>query len=80
MNKLDPKVKIDIEEILKDLEHYHPRRKGWTWREKPEGGVYKVEKFEFKNMTLPLKNSVPLPAAKYSWSSEPQVRATLTGC
>ncbi|NLV95028.1 MAG: LuxR family transcriptional regulator [Candidatus Riflebacteria bacterium] len=78
MNKLDPKVKIDIEEILKDLEHYHPRRKGWTWREKPEGGVYKVEKFEFKNMTLPLKNSVPLPAAKYFNNIDPQPEPVIT--
>ena len=78
MNKLDPKVKIDIAELLKDLEHYHPRRKGWTWREKPEGGVYKVEKFEFKNMTLPLKNSVPLPAAKYFNNIDPQPEPVIT--
>ena len=37
--KLDPNKKIDIEEILKDLEHYSPRRKGWVWREKLEGGT-----------------------------------------
>ena len=30
--KLDPNKKIDIEEILKDLEHYSPRRKGWALR------------------------------------------------
>ncbi|MQY76753.1 MAG: hypothetical protein GH155_03905, partial [Spirochaeta sp.] len=30
--KLDPDKKIDIKAILKDLEHYRPRRSGWTWR------------------------------------------------
>ena len=27
-----PNTKLNIEEILTDLEHYHPRRKGWTRR------------------------------------------------
>ena len=30
--KLNKSERIDVEEILKDLEHYHPRRRGWTWR------------------------------------------------
>lgn len=25
-----PNTKLNVEEILTDLEHYHPRRKGWT--------------------------------------------------
>ena len=28
--------KIDIVELLKDLDKYEPRRRGWTWREKAE--------------------------------------------
>ena len=28
---LDPHQKMDIEEILKDLDCYRPTRKGWTW-------------------------------------------------
>ncbi len=32
--KLQPNEKINIEEILKDLENYSPKRKGWTWRKK----------------------------------------------
>ena len=31
-DKLNKNVKIDVEEILKDLDQYEPRRKGWTWR------------------------------------------------
>ncbi len=76
-NKLDPKVKLDIENILNDLEHYHPRRKGWTWREEVPGG-YKVNKFHFRDMTKPLTNSVPLPAAKYFDNIDPQPKPVIT--
>lgn len=74
---LDPKKKLDIEEILNNLEDYHPRRKGWTWRQEVPGG-YKVEKFHFKDMTQPLKNSVPLPASKYFNHIDPQPRPVIT--
>ena len=30
--RLDPNDNINVSEILDDLEHYHPRRHGWTWR------------------------------------------------
>ncbi|RCK78339.1 MAG: D-Ornithine 4,5-aminomutase E subunit [Candidatus Ozemobacter sibiricus] len=77
MRELDPKVKIDIEEILQDLEHYRPPRKGWTWREPVPGG-YKVGKFHYKTMTKPLARSVPLPAAKYFDSIDPQPQPVIT--
>ena len=28
--------KLDIENILQDLENYRPKRKGWVWREHEE--------------------------------------------
>ncbi len=28
--RLDPNDNINVSEILDDLEHYHPRRHGWT--------------------------------------------------
>ena len=77
MTKLDPKKKIDIEELLNDLDKYTPPRKGWTWRKEVEGG-YKVGKFHFKDMTEPLKNSVPLPAAKYFDNIDPQPKPVIT--
>ena len=30
---LNKNEKLDVREILKDLEHYEPRRRGWHWRE-----------------------------------------------
>ena len=31
--KLSPEEKLDPREVLRDLETYRPRRKGWSWRE-----------------------------------------------
>ena len=31
--RLPPDENIDVSKILEDLEHYRPRRRGWTWRE-----------------------------------------------
>ncbi|MDA3932644.1 MAG: D-ornithine 4,5-aminomutase subunit OraE [Tenericutes bacterium] len=68
--------KLDIREILKDLDKYEPRRRGWTWR-KPvenldmEGNVY-------SDASEPLKNSVPLPAAKYFNNIDPQPIQVIT--
>ena len=30
--KLNMDQRIDVEEILKDLDKYRPRRRGWEWR------------------------------------------------
>ena len=47
---LDPNKKLDIENILEDLEHYHPRRKGWTWRDVPLGGI-EMGPFHYRDMS-----------------------------
>ena len=31
--KLDINKKIDINELIQDLENYRPKRRGWHWRE-----------------------------------------------
>ena len=74
--KLDPNQNIDISEILKDLEHYRPRRRGWTWRE-PAPGI-KMGPFEYQDCSKPLKNSVPLPPAHYFDDIDPQPMPVIT--
>ena len=74
---LDPNKKLDIENILKDLEHYHPRRKGWTWRDVPEGGI-EMGPFHYRDMSRPLKNSIGLPASKYFDHIDPQPSCVVT--
>jgi D-ornithine 4,5-aminomutase subunit beta len=77
MNKLDPNKKIDVEEVLKDLDTYRPARRGWTWRDIPPEG-YSVHKFQYKDMANPLKRSVPLPASKYFDHIDPQPKSVIT--
>lgn len=36
MTELKRNEKIDIVELLKDLDKYEPRRRGWVWREKAD--------------------------------------------
>ena len=73
---LIPDQKIDIEEILKDLDKYRPKRKGWTWRKPLESG--KIGEFEYKDASPGLNNSVPLPAAKYFGDIDPQPMPVIT--
>ena len=68
--------KLDVREILKDLDKYEPRRRGWVWR-KPAPGL-KMGPFEYKDCTEPLKNSVGLPPAKYFENIDPQPMPVIT--
>lgn len=68
--------KLNIEEILKDLEHYRPRRRGWHWREKVE--KQKLGPFEYLETSKGLKNSIPLPAAKHFGNIDPQPDFVIT--
>lgn len=76
MYKLESHKKIDIEEILKDLNLYSPRRKGWVWREKHPTG--KIGPFIYRNISKSLNKSVPLPAAKYFNNIDPQPMPVIT--
>ncbi|GAB6108825.1 D-ornithine 4,5-aminomutase subunit OraE [Fusibacter bizertensis] len=76
MNQLEINTKLDVKEILKDLESYRPKRRGWTWREKSEKQVYGA--FEYRDMSTPLKNYIPMPAAQYFGNIDPQPNNTIT--
>lgn len=76
---MDMKIneKLDIQELLQDLKDYRPRRKGWTWRKPlPEGS--QIGPFKYKQVSEPLKNSIPLPAAKYFGCIDPQPECVIT--
>lgn len=75
--KLDVNQKLDVQEILKDLKDYRPRRRGWTWRRQLPAGT-QVGPFDYKQISEPLKNSVPLPAAKYFGGIDPQPDYVIT--
>lgn len=74
--ELKPNEKLDIVELLKDLDKYRPRRRGWTWRQEVE--PRQMGKFEYYDTSTPLKNSQPLPAAKYFDKIDPQPKSVIT--
>lgn len=74
--KLVKNEKLNVEEILKDLENYAPKRRGWHWREPVEN--LKMGEFTYQEMSKPLKQSESLPSAKYFGNIDPQPRPVIT--
>lgn len=74
--KLEPNEKLDVREIMKDLDKYEPRRRGWTWRKHVDG--LEMGPFRYKDCSEPLKNGVGLPPAKYFGNIDPQPDQVIT--
>lgn len=74
--KLYPDQKLKIRDVLDDLAHYRPKRKGWTWRKTIEN--QRVGPFLYKNTSMPLRHSVPLPAAHAFGDIDPQGDMVMT--
>ena len=74
--ELKPNEKLDVREILKDIDKYEPRRRGWTWR-KPAPNL-QMGPFESHDVSEPLKNGVGLPPAKYFEDIDPQPMPVIT--
>lgn len=75
--KIDINEKMDIREILTDLESYRPRRRGWTWREKVEN--LEMGGHTYSDCSAPLKNSIGIPAAvQYFENLDPQPQEVIT--
>ena len=73
---LNKNEKLDVREILKDLENYAPRRHGWHWRE-PAPNL-EMGPFTFHDMSKPLKQSIGLPPAKFFGDIDPQPQPVIT--
>jgi len=74
--RLPPDENIDVSKILEDLEHYRPRRRGWTWRE-PAPNL-KMGPFTYRDCSNPLKDGVPLPPAHNFGDVDPQPMPVIT--
>ena len=74
--KLQKNEKLNVEEILKDLESYTPKRRGWHWREPVKDLT--MGQFTYKEMSRPLTQSESLPSAKYFENIDPQPKAVIT--
>ena len=76
MKRLKPDEKIDVMEILKDLDQYRPKRKGWTWRKLVRSNP--AGPFELRDTSEGLKRSVPLPSAHYFDDIDPLQESSFT--
>jgi D-ornithine 4,5-aminomutase subunit beta len=74
--KLAADQKLDPREVLRDLEHYRPRRKGWTWRRRLPH--QQLGPFVLEDTSEPLARSVPLPAAHSFADIDPQSDCVVT--
>ncbi len=69
--------KLDIHELLKDLENYRPKRRGWHWRERIEN--LEMGGHTYYECSKPLKNSIGIPSAiSYFDNLDPQPMETIT--
>ena len=75
MTKLKPSEKLDIRYLLKDLDKYQPRRRGWVWRDKK---TIQKDEFTYNQASDFLKNYVPLPSASSIGNIDPQPDSVIT--
>ena len=75
--KLEPNKKLNIRELLKDLDKYSPKRRGWHWREN-RCAPRQIGDFEFVETSEPLANSIPLPGARGLGGIDPQPDCVIT--
>ncbi len=75
MNNIKPNEKLDVREILKDIEHYHPQKRGWVWRDiSPQ----KIGQFRYEQVSPSLKRFVPLPSSRSLGNIDPQPDCVVT--
>src|SRR6056297_272468 len=73
---LKPNDKLDIRELLSDLENYAPKRRGWVWRD--QVGKQQIGPFEYNNCSTSLKNSIGIPSSRYFKGLDPQPQEVIT--
>ncbi len=77
MKNYKPNEKLDIKDILNDIENYTPKRRGWTWREKVDNLV--MNGHTYSDCSKPLKNSIGIQSAvQYFENLDPQPVEVIT--
>ncbi|MDH3713711.1 MAG: D-ornithine 4,5-aminomutase subunit OraE [Gammaproteobacteria bacterium] len=74
--KLTIDQKLDIREVLQDLDQYRPRRRGWHWRTRL--AEHRLGPFVYRDAASELANSVPLPSAHAFADIDPQCACVIT--
>lgn len=71
---LRPEEPLPVDEILRGLDAYRPRRRGWTWRVPSTGDQ---ETFRYRQTSAPIAGA-PLQAAEYFGGADPQPDCVIT--
>ena len=58
--KLQMDQRIDVEEILQDLDQYRPRRRNWVWRTPAKD--QHAGPFTYREISEPMGGESPAPA------------------
>jgi D-ornithine 4,5-aminomutase subunit beta len=74
--KLSEGERLDVREVLRDLESWRPRRRGWTWRRRVP--KLQIGPFTYLDGSEGLARSVPLPAAHAFGDIDPQCDFVIT--
>jgi D-ornithine 4,5-aminomutase subunit beta len=74
--KLTPDDKLDLREVLEDLDSYRPRRKGWVWRKRIDN--QQIGAFVYQDTSEDLDRCVPLPSAHAFGDIDPQCDMVIT--
>ncbi len=69
--------KINIREILKELDQYVPKRRGWHWREGKKQNR-QIGDFEYHETSESMQNSVPLASSRGFGKIDPQPDCVVT--
>lgn len=75
MNNIKPNEKLDIRELLKDLDKYVPKKRGWVWR---DIAPQHIGEFTYVQASPNIKNYVPLPSARSIGNIDPQPDCVIT--
>ena len=75
MKNLKPNEKLDIHDILKDLDKYQPRKRGWVWR---DSQPIEMRGFKYVQASPSLKRSIALPSANALDNIDPQPDSVIT--
>ncbi len=74
-SSIKPNEKLNIREILQDLENYRPNKRGWVWRDiSPQ----QIGEFTYVQASPNLKNYIPLPSARNIGNIDPQPDSVIT--
>ena len=75
--KLQMDQRIDVEEILQDLDQYRPRRRNWVWRTPAKD--QHAGPFTYREISEPMRGeSVGLMTAHYFDNIDPQPLPSIT--